>query len=316
MKAACSDEEFVGLFKQLGPTGTANHLNVNIRAVHQRRRHIEAILGIVLESPFGAGGTSVNTSNFTNQINLTIENGTVLVGSDAHIWPGEPTTAMRAFIHQCKELKPKAVVLNGDVLDFSGISKHQKIGWFKTPSVADEIEAAQDLLYEIEKSCGRGAKKIWTIGNHDIRFESRLANSDPEFAKVFGVHLSDHFPNWENCWNVNINEDVVIKHRFKSGIHSTHNSTLWAGCTIITGHLHSAKITPLSDYNGTRYGVDTGCLADTNAEAFTHYTENNPKNWRSGFCVLTLVKGKLLPPELVIVWDEKSVVFRGKVIKV
>ena len=55
-----------------------------------------------------------------------------------------------------------------------------------------------------------------------------------------------------------VNGNVVIKHRMKGGIHAAHKNTLHAGTTMVTGHLHSLKVTPFSDYNGTRWGVDTG----------------------------------------------------------
>ena len=85
---------------------------------------------------------------------------------------------------------------------------------------------------------------------------------------------------------------------------------------MVTNHLHSPKVTPFTDYAGTRYGVDTGCLADPDHEAFLAYTEDNPKNWRAGFAVLTFKDGKLLMPELVQVWDKSHVQFRGEIIKV
>jgi hypothetical protein len=37
---------------------------------------------------------------------IALENGTVLVGSDAHIWRGEPTTAMASFLWAARKLKP------------------------------------------------------------------------------------------------------------------------------------------------------------------------------------------------------------------
>jgi hypothetical protein len=113
---------------------------------------------------------------------------------------------------------------------------------------------------------------------------------------------------------------VVVKHRFKGGIHATHNNTLWAGKTIVTGHLHSLKVTPLSDYNGTRWGIDTGTLADpaSNTEGGPqfHYNEDNPQNHRSGFIVLTFKDGQLLWPEVCNVIDQNHVSFRGEVIRV
>ena len=90
---------------------------------------------------------------------------------------------------------------------------------------------------------------------------------------------------------------------------------MWAGKTIITGHLHSAKVIPFDDYNGTRYGVDGGCIADTDHKAFTDYTEDGPKNWRSAFVILTFKDGLLMQPELVLKWNEESVQFRGDIIK-
>jgi hypothetical protein len=97
------------------------------------------------------------------------------------------------------------------------------------------------MLSEIEKVAPK-ARRIWTLGNHDSRFETRLATVAPEYANVHGVHLKDNFPLWEPCWATFINSDVVVKHRFKSGLHAPHNNTMWAGRTIVTGHLHSQKI--------------------------------------------------------------------------
>ena len=113
-----------------------------------------------------------------------------------------------------------------------------------------------------------------------------------------------------------INDDVVIKHRFKGGIHAPHNNTMWAGKTIVTGHLHQLKVTPISDYNGRRYGVDSGTLADPYGPQFESYTEQNPLNWASGFCVLTFRSGELMPPELVTVLRSGVVAFRGELINV
>jgi hypothetical protein len=107
----------------------------------------------------------------------------------------------------------------------------------------------------------------------------------------------------------------VVKHRFRAGVHAPWNNTVNSGKSIVTGHIHSAKVTPMTDYNGTRYGVDTGVMADTYGRQFA-YLEDNPRNWVSGFGVLTFSDGKLLFPELVTKWDDKTVQFRGELIRV
>jgi hypothetical protein len=85
---------------------------------------------------------------------------------------------------------------------------------------------------------------------------------------------------------------------------------------MVTGHLHSLKVTPFDDYNGTRYGVDTGTLADPLGPQFENYLEQGPTNWRSGFVVLTYHNGQLLWPEVAKVFAPGFIEFRGKVMDV
>ncbi len=314
-KPFLSDSDFIREFETLGCTGIAKKFSCDERAVWARRSRLEQKIGRQLTSPHRTDLATRHSIAHPHRKTLELENGLILVGSDAHYWPGDASVAHRGFVRFCRDLRPSVVVLNGDVIDAASISRYPG-NWEHQPTVQEEIEIAQDRLQEIVDAATGRATRIWTLGNHDGRFETRLATVAPEFAKVAGLHLKDHFPLWQPCWSVFVNGDVVIKHRFKGGIHATHNSAMWAGRSIITGHLHSAKVTPLTDYNGTRYGVDTGCLADPDHAAFVNYTEDNPKNWRSAFCVLTFHKGRLMQPELALVWDDKTIEFRGQLITV
>ncbi len=130
--------------------------------------------------------------------------------------------------------------------------------------------------------------------------------------RVEGTDLKDHFPAWNFAWSTHINDEVVVKHRFRNGIHAAWNNTLHGGKTVVTNHLHRLAITPITDYSGRRYGVDCGTISDFGPETSKFdYGEDNPMNWGSGFAVLTFKAGKLLPPELVIVQD-KIPYFRGQ----
>jgi hypothetical protein len=42
--------------------------------------------------------------------------------------------------------------------------------------------------------------------------------------------------------------------------------------------------------------------------------EDNPRNWRSGFVLLTFKDGQMLYPEIVQTWGQDAVQFRGEVI--
>lgn len=312
-----SENEFIEKFQLLGAIGIAQELGVDQANIYKRRRNIEKRRGIVIKAPNAEKGHGSKLyseiQEYPHRQEVTLKNGVVLVGSDSHYAPGVESVAHRAFVKFCKEMKPEIIVKNGDELDFPSISRHSPIGWESRPRVQDEIECARDKLEEIENA-SLNSKLFWPLGNHDARFETRLATVAPEYARVHGVHLKDHFPRWKPCWSVWVNGNTVIKHRYKGGIHAAHNNTVNAGKHIVTGHLHSLKVTPFTDYNGTRYGVDTGTMADPYGPQFTDYMEDGPRNWRAGFAVLTYSNGELLWPEVCFVRDHKKgeCEFRGK----
>jgi hypothetical protein len=309
MKAVCSEEEFIALWAQYkSATKVAKHLGIGVRHVNGRRKRIEERKAISMryeQAPW--------RPEHPGRAHFEIENGCIFVGSDAHYWPGEASTAHRAFVLLAKRMRPSAIVMNGDAFDGASISRHPRIGWDNKPTVKEELQAVTERLAELE---ALSKNLFWPLGNHCARMETFLAANAPQFEGVQGFRLKDHFPLWKPCWALWVNDDVVIKHRVNSGIHATHTNTLKSGTTIITGHLHSLKVTPFTDYNGTRFGVDTGTMADVYGEQFVDYLEANPVSWRSGFVVLTFKDGRLLWPEVVHVLDPGHVEFRGEVIHV
>lgn len=250
-------------------------------------------------------------------IDIAIRDGCVLVGSDAHIWPGQgKSTAQRAFAYFIPELKPAVICLNGDVIDGARLSRFPVPGWEVQPDPAEEIEAAKTILADFSGP----RRQIWTLGNHDWRFERYIANHAPHLKGLGAVSLKHHFPDWEPAWRLRVNKEVNIKHRSPGGTPLARVQK--AGQTIITGHLHSMNVVRWSSYAGDHFAVDTGTLARVPGELhvpqFTHYTEDNPVDWAAGFVALTWHKGRLLWPELVHVIDEEKglISFRGEVFNV
>ena len=315
-----TDQQFIQIIETSSTMSeAARKMELDLSGLNKRRRRIENRLKIKIEAPQSTGKYNhlQTAHSHPQRKDLGILNGTVIVFSDAHFWPGVYTTAFKGLLWAINELKPNAVIANGDIFDGAGISRHPRIGWAKSPSVMEELKActiSMGYIEEAAKAARHNVKLVWPLGNHDARFETFLAANAPQYEHVKGFTLRDHFPDWEPCWAVWINEGTVIKHRFKGGIHATHNNAIWSGKNIVTGHLHSLKVTPFSDYNGVRYGIDTGTLAEPYGPQFEDYTEQGPLNWRSGFAVLTFVDGKLLLPELVTTHDQDSIEFRGRVV--
>lgn len=319
-KPACDDKTFIELFEKHGAAETARRLGVDVRNVHSRRVGMERRLGRGIVPPGGRMVEAPAPQLPAGRVAIDVADGIVIVGGDGHYWPGAASVAHRAFVKFAAgdhlDSKPKAVIVNGDSFDGARISRHPPINWEVQPTVIDELEAVKERHQEIEDAAHPKAFISWCLGNHDSRFETRLASVAPEYARVHGFHLKDHFsPRWRACWSTWINGNVCVKHRWKGGVHATHNNTMGSGVSMVTNHLHSAKVTPYTDYNGTRYGVDTGCLAYTGGPQFA-YAEDNPTNHREGFAVLTFHKSRLLLPELVLRHDGNHVEFRGKVLRV
>jgi hypothetical protein len=117
--AKLSDDEFLRIIKQHGITEkSAKLIGSNVRNINYRRRRLENKYDEPVAPP------SRQLLNYPGRYRFNIKNGTVLVGSDFHIWPGETSTCLRAFKKFVADIKPAAVILNGDVMDFPRISRH------------------------------------------------------------------------------------------------------------------------------------------------------------------------------------------------
>jgi hypothetical protein len=120
--AACNDEEFIKLFRELGsPQAVSEALGVSIRNVFARRNRMEKKHGIELLS--FSEHTRITNVTHEQKIYTEIKDGIVVAFSDAHYWPGPPTVAHKALLAVVSNLKPAVVIANGDVFDGARVSR-------------------------------------------------------------------------------------------------------------------------------------------------------------------------------------------------
>lgn len=316
-KPAVPLDEFVALLYEEGGSAykLAKRLGVAHTMVARRRGVIEEALGFQL--PRGRPEVWKSQAH-RRRIDISVDDATILIGSDLHAWPEEYSTAMAAFVDLNRRIKPEFVVLNGDGLDGAKISRHSRIGWDKRPTVKEELEALGDYIDELRKANPNG-KYFYTYGNHSMRFETYLASNAPEVEGLRGTTLAEYMPGWELCMGILINRNLMIKHRHKSGIHNAWQNVRDAGIHIVTGHTHRQVCRPWSNFGGTWYGVDLGMLARVEGPQFDYCELGNHGlgDWRSGGAALTVKNGTLMPPDLWTVTDEEGgeVYFRGKTLK-
>jgi metallophosphoesterase superfamily enzyme len=317
----CTTEQFKRLAHELQSAElVAKTLGITDRASHARWRSIENREGIILPRfDRRLNKQTVGLSDNKAVVSIEVTDGVVLVGSDFHIVSQQWTTMQRAFIHFAEKLKPQAIIVNGDVADFAIIGRHASIGWEARPSVKQELDSIQEYLGLLAKAAP-AARKVWPLGNHDARFESRLAALVPEYKEVLGIHLKDHFPLWLPCWRCDINPSgdwVIVRHREKGGEHADFRNVVEAGVHMVTGHDHRAGVTLWRTYRGRFFSTRCGFMADSPQDPqFVNYLEAKEPNWHPGFGVFTFKAGRLMPPELVLRERDGVVSFRGEEIEV
>ena len=330
MPLKVTQSTFIKVWNESGasPTLVARTLGITESNVYQRRRAL-AKHGIVLKTHkdqnnrrgtngYGHADWS-QAPPYKARIDLTLRDGYAVIFSDAHFWPGIRSLAFEGLLLVLKELKPKLVICNGDAFDGASISRHDPLGWQKTPTVIQELDATKNFLGEIERASQR-AKRIFTAGNHDSRFDRRLASEASEFEGVDGFSLKDHLKQWDFCYGALVNEDTdpfFVIHSIRGGMYAPRNNVIAAGCSVFTGHLHSQKSIPVTTLLHEWDGVDGGMLADRDGPQFS-YVSSRPTDWREGFAVQRVDKdGLRFPAELARVIyhkKERRLIFRGEVI--
>ena len=236
-----SDDEWIKLWQEIGsPEDFCKVTGINIRNVYSRRNALQQRYGINLEtfqSRNPAYTKKVNQAPHNVRRGIDVDKvKRVIVFSDAH-FTDTTTTAFKALLLMIDTFKPEVIICNGDAFDGQVLSRFPSINYDQKPTVLEELNACRWHLDEIAKHKPAGCELIWTLGNHDMRYESWLVNKVPEYSGVDGFSLKYHFPEWKTCWSYWIGENTVVKHRYKGGRTAGYSNLTAAGNTnIITGH--------------------------------------------------------------------------------
>lgn len=268
-------------------------------------------------------GTFKRTLN-GGRIMLDLQDGCVLIISDQHYHaPLGASISHRVALRLAKELKPWAIINNGDTLDLATISRWPVASLLELgqrPTIQEELKEAKTRLEEFEK-LDFVKWRVWNLGNHDARYESYIAQHADKLAGLSGMTLKERFAEWLPAWRTDIiNKDgkpeVIIQHRFKGGMHAGQNNVLWSGTNYVTGHDHMLKAYPVTNVHGLYWGIHAGTMAPIDSQLFLNYTEDRPKNWQEGFVILQFRGGKFIGPELVHCTPDGRAIFRGEVLQV
>ena len=209
--------------------------------------------------------------------------------SDIHI-PFHSIDALSAGLDFIQSEKPDAILLNGDTIDFYGLSRFMKDP--RKRSVAHELQATRDFLDVLSQF---GAKIYFKIGNHEERYQNYLIMKAPELLGVQQFELQ-HLLGLDERGIDLIGDKRIIKandlnivhgHEFGQSIFSPVNIArglfLRGKVTAMQGHNHSVSEHTESNMNGeitTTWSL--GCLCELNPA----YLPIN--KWSHGFAIVDL----------------------------
>jgi len=111
----------------------------------------------------------------------------VLVISDLHI-PYHSDEAVFAALEFGLKEQVDTIIINGDLIDFSQISRHETDP--RKRSVAYEIATAQIFLEGLRKMFPN-ALIVWSYGNHCSRYDKWIVQKAPELLDIDAIQLHE-----------------------------------------------------------------------------------------------------------------------------
>jgi len=214
----------------------------------------------------------------------------LLVLSDIHI-PYHSIDALTCAFDYAKKEKPDAILLNGDTIDFFGLSRFMKDP--KKRSVAHELQAFKELVDVIKKTFN--AKIYYKMGNHCERYEHFLWMKAHELVGIEEFDFSNIIK--ARAEGIEIIKDkrimkagdlnIIHGHEFGGSVFSPVNIArglfLRGKVSAMQGHNHQTSEHTERDMNGritTTFSL--GCLS----ELHPAYLPIN--KWNHGFAIVDI----------------------------
>lgn len=210
------------------------------------------------------------------------------------------------------DAEPDSVILGGDTLDFSPISRFKDANKYEH-SVQDEINEAKGYLHEVDSDFPHAVKR-YIKANHEFRFEDAIARHLPNLQGVEALDFERLLPLEELDYEVVTGRIVlargrfVCKHGSRYGIYAARHELADEGRSGASGHNHrTAQHVHTAPHQPPLIWWSVGCLCSLEPK----YKEADAKasNWNHGFALIH-VDGRDFDVENIII-DRGVAYWRG-----
>jgi predicted phosphodiesterase len=223
----------------------------------------------------------------------------VLVISDIHL-PYHDDKALFAALEYGLKEDVDTIYINGDLLDFALISKHENTT--TKHSVKYELDCAKVFLKGLREMFPK-ALIIYKYGNHDLRFDKWIRLKAPELLDIEHIMLSELLGlreldiiqldslQWCYMWDIAVlhGHELPMK---SGGINPARTARMKINRPLIIGHFHrQSKDAGMILGKPYYYSYSSGCLCDLSPA----YMPIN--DWVHGFILIN--EGQVYQKEVI-----------------
>lgn len=210
--------------------------------------------------------------------------------ADIHA-PYHSITALTAALDHFVKIGIDCLLLNGDSIDFYGLSRFEKDP--RKRSVSDELDILGELLNQFQNILK--CKLLYKLGNHDERYEHFIMRKAPELFGLpdlsFETLINNRVEGIEFIGDKRIIQanalDIIHGHEFGQGFFSPVNVarglSLRAKTNAVQGHNHQTSEHTETNLRGE---IKTTWSIGCNCELHPEYLPIN--KWNHGFATLEL----------------------------
>ena len=220
---------------------------------------------------------------------------TWVVLSDVHV-PYENKPFVDAACELIADIKPHGLILNGDIINFDEISRHNagSVALLEGKRFAQSITATNKFLDKVDAAAGvRCKEKYWHDGNHEsnlyrwmLRGDNAVFMDDPALSLPSRLRLKErgyiYKGDYPNAYT-KIGKLLVTHGQYCSKFPAARHMEKYQVSTLV-GHVHTEQTFAASTWDEPRISYTQGHMADEESEGMSYYPR--PRPWISSFSVV------------------------------
>jgi predicted phosphodiesterase len=275
-------------------------ISVKSRSEHFKKTRPNAVIESFDLSEVENFGIEESLGKEYTSLRITEDFKKVGVLSDIHV-PYHSMTAIICAIKHLREQGIDCLILNGDIMDFYAISRHEKEKDLR--DFPREIEMGRNFLQKI-RDLFPLIPIYYKMGNHENRWQRYLNEQAEEFSQLHEMQFEQFFrldklamtyvPDWQG---IELGDLLILHgHELMAGgmnpSQSTFNKTF---CNTLIGHVH--RTTSTTKKNGFKeffHTYSAGCLTQLSPKYYPFAQHNN------GFALVEIENGKTKVQNIMI----------------